>query len=265
LYGDRHLLSDCEEAMTTPKLDCIVIGYNEPPFEVYERTLRTYGEDSEAYRDLMFSFVRVGDRPMNYIDLMNQVYELAHPGLGGRDQFKSGEVPNLAAAYLTHFLRRRGHKVEFINLYQYEKERLVEYLASDPLCVAITTTFYVLNFPVIEIIAFIRQHNPRTKIIVGGPLIANHARTSARGVSPALVAIDDPVLSGSMVNPLEAALLDIGADIYVIESQGELTLSRVIESLKTGGQLCQAPNLAYFQSGRLTLTRVMPENNSLDE
>jgi radical SAM PhpK family P-methyltransferase len=265
LYGDRHLLSNREEIMNEPKFDCIVIGYNEPPFEIYEKTVRTYGEDSEAYRDLMFSFVRVGDRPMSYVDLMNHVYELAHPGVGERDQFKSGEAPNLAAVYLTHFLRRRGHKVEFINLYQYEKERLVEYLASDPLCVAITTTFYVLNFPVIEIIGFIRQHNPRTKIIVGGPLIANHARTGVRVAAPALVAIGDQASGGSMVSPLEAALLDIGADIYVIESQGELTLSRIIDNLKTGGQFGQVPNVAYFQSGRLTLSRAIPENNSLDE
>jgi hypothetical protein len=29
-------------------LDCIVIGYNEIPFEKYEGFLRNYGEDSEA-------------------------------------------------------------------------------------------------------------------------------------------------------------------------------------------------------------------------
>jgi hypothetical protein len=33
-------------------LDCVVIGYNELPFERYENFLRNYGEDSEAYRDL---------------------------------------------------------------------------------------------------------------------------------------------------------------------------------------------------------------------
>src|SRR5262249_6445763 len=32
--------------------DCLVVGYNEPPFSDYERLIRTFGEDSEAYRDL---------------------------------------------------------------------------------------------------------------------------------------------------------------------------------------------------------------------
>ena len=39
------------------RLDCILIGYNESPFGQYEGLLRQYGEDSEAYRDLRFSFV----------------------------------------------------------------------------------------------------------------------------------------------------------------------------------------------------------------
>ncbi len=251
--------------MPAPKVDCIVIGYNEPPFEAYEKTVRTYGEDSEAYRDLTFSFTRAAGRPMNYVDLMNHVYARAHPDAGGHDVFKSGEVPNLAAICLTSFLRRRGHTADFINLYQYERDRLAEYLSANPLCVAITTTFYVLNFPVTEMIGFIRRHNPRTKIVVGGPLIANHARMGVPAAAPALTAIGEPVRGGVMASPLEAALLDIGADIYVIESQGELTLSRILDCLKSGGDLGHIPNLAYFQEGRLKRTSEVPENNSLDE
>jgi|GEM_PF-3089347 len=46
--------------MNDKHLDCVVIGYNELPFERYENFLRNYGEDSEAYRDLKFSFVNLG-------------------------------------------------------------------------------------------------------------------------------------------------------------------------------------------------------------
>ena len=48
-----------------PALDAIVIGYNEVPFEKYESFLRNYGEDSEAYRDLKFSFVNLDDRRLD--------------------------------------------------------------------------------------------------------------------------------------------------------------------------------------------------------
>lgn len=225
-------------------LDCIVIGYNETPFERYEELIRVYGEDSEAYRDLKLSFVEVGGRKMNYVDLLNHV-----AGLGGETAgrpFRSGEIPNLAAAYLTHYLRRRGLQCDYINLFQDEKGRLAEHLADDPVCIAITTTFYILNFPVTEMVDFIRRCNPRVPIVVGGPLISNHVRNYAG-------------------RELEAALEDIGADIYVIESQGEHSLLQIVQRLRDGGDLAGVPNLLYREDGRFHQTPRAPENNSLDE
>ena len=233
--------------MNNKNLDCIIIGYNELPFERYENFLRNYGEDSEAYRDLKFSFVNLGDRKLDYPGLLNYARDQSHPPNDGpQAKFKSGDIPNLAAVYLTNFLRNRGYQAGYINLFQYEKEKLIEYLAADPLCVAITTTFYVVNLPVIEMVEFIRAHNPAVKIIVGGPLIANHARNN-QGES------------------LSAALDDLGADIYVIEGQGETTLARIVGCLKNGGSLSDVPNIAYFENGKLQRTNTVPENNSLDE
>ena len=229
------------------KLDCVVIGYNEIPFENYESFLRNYGEDSEAYRDLKFSFVNLGGGRLDYMGLLNRVNLLAAGGdASAVEELRSGDIPNLAAAYLTNFLNRRGIGAEYINLFQHEKERLVEYLAQDPVCVAITTTFYVVNLPVNEMVEFIRRHNPQVKIVVGGPLIANHARNNGP-------------------EGLQAALADMGADIYVVEGQGELTLSRIVECLKAGGSLAEVPNLAYLEGGSLRRTKTAPENNSLDE
>jgi len=234
--------------MNTKRLDCVVIGYNELPFEQYERFLRNYGEDSEAYRDLKFSFVNVDGRKLDYPGLLNYSISLAHPEGGAKRsaEFKSGDIPNLAAVYLTNFLHRHGFTAKYINLFQYEKEKLLEYLAEDPICVAITTTFYVVNLPVIEMVEFIRKHNSRTKIVVGGPLIANHAR-NYRG------------------DALKAALNDMGADVYVIEGAGELTLSKIVACLKDGSSLNKVANLAYFENGELLKTPLSPENNSLDE
>jgi p-methyltransferase len=56
-----------------------VIGYNELPFERYENFLRNYGEDSEAYRDLKFSFVNLGGRKLDYRDCLNYAREQSHP------------------------------------------------------------------------------------------------------------------------------------------------------------------------------------------
>ncbi len=227
---------------TGHQLDCVVIGYNEVPFSRYEQFLHAYGEDSEAYRDLKFSFVNIEGKKLDYPGLLNHARKLA--GTNG-EELKSGDIPNLAAAYLTSFLRRNGHTTEYINLFQYEKEQFIEYLRADPLCVAITTTFYVVNLPVSEMVEFIRKHNPTVKIVVGGPLVNNHAR-NYHG------------------DEFKTVLEDMGADIFVLEGQGELTLSRLIECLKNGSNLSDVPNLAYFENRELRRTKVVAENNSLD-
>jgi p-methyltransferase len=253
------------------RLDCIVIGYNEMPFIEYEKLLSQYGRDAEAYRDLQFSFVEVDGKKMDYMGLLNHVFDLAGAS-PANDQFKSCDIPNLAAVYLDHFLRKRGHNSVYVNLFQYEREDLARYLEQEPLCVAITTTFYVMNFPVTEMINFIREHNPRTKIVIGGPLVANHARNfqgddddedekplvslRSRKAGPALDRLDPE---------FAAALDDIGADIYINESQGELTLARLIECLKLGEDLSTVPNLIYNDGAGLRATAKVPESNSMDE
>ncbi|MBL8169156.1 MAG: PhpK family radical SAM P-methyltransferase [Acidobacteria bacterium] len=237
-----------QTAKTKP-LDCIVIGYNEVPFQQYESFLHNYGVETEAYRDLQYSFVNLAGEKLDYVGLLNRVLQQA----GKSETFgrlKSGDIPNLAAVYLTNYLRRRGLAADYINLFQDEKEQLIEYLAAGPLCVAITTTFYVVNLPVIEMVEFIRRHNPEVKIVVGGPLIANHARNNPGAA-------------------LAAALDDLGADLYLIEGQGEQTLAQVVAGLKAGwrtsSDFSAVPNLAYFEGKRLKRTPVVSEDNSLDE
>ncbi|MFN2416204.1 MAG: radical SAM protein [Pyrinomonadaceae bacterium] len=257
---------------TNEPLDCVVIGYNEVPFGEYERLLGQYGADSEAYRDLQYSFVEVAGRKLDYMGLLNHVYGLA--GVGA-PEFKSCDIPNLAAVYLDHFLRRSGHRSTYVNLFQHERAELGRLLDRDPVCVAITTTFYVMNNPVTEMVRFIRERNPRTKIVVGGPLVANHARNyqghddedkhdHTRPIS--LRGPKSPEPAAERLDPeFAAALEDIGADIYVHEAQGELTLARVVERLKASGDLAGVPNLIYSEGGRFRVTAKMPESNSLDE
>jgi radical SAM PhpK family P-methyltransferase len=246
----------------TSPLDCIVIGYYEPPFPEYEALVRRYGARSTAYRDLRFSFVDVDAAKLNYVDLLNYAYAKSHHAEGAprAETFLSGDIPNLAAVYLCSFLRARGFTAEYINLFAYEKDMLREYLAQHPRCVAITTTFYVLSQPVIEIVNFIRACNPEVTIAVGGPLIANIVR-NARSES-----LGGDAGDGQSDNELVAlALEDMGADVYVIEGQGELTLARVIERLESRASLANVPNIAYFDNGVLQITRTETENNALDD
>jgi p-methyltransferase len=227
--------------------DCIIIGYNETPFPHYVRTIHRLGRNSLAYRDLQLSFVTIDDTPMNYMDLLNFVLSSKHDG-PRRDwpALRSGSIPNLAAAYLCHYLRARGFRADFINLFQDEKDRLTQYLEEGCLCVAITTTFYTINLPTYEIVEFVRKHNSTTKIVVGGPLIANHLRN-----------FDE--------DGFRAALKDIGADIFVVDSQGELTLVHLLNNLKNNSPLVDVPNVAYLRNGDLIRTITAPESNSMDD
>jgi len=234
------------------RLDCIVVGYNETRFDEYEATLQRYGQDSEAYRDLKFSFVDLGGRKLTYAELLNHVYRESLGPATPHCDFLSGDIPSLAAVYLTSFLRRRGLQASYINLFQNEKGSLAERLARNPRCIAITTTLYVLNEPVVDMVKFIRQHNPDVRIVVGGPLIANHFRRYQG-------------------DELATVLDELGADLYVVEGQGELTLARLVECLRDGGDLSAVPNLAYVdergpvRAGRYRLNPRVEENNPLDE
>jgi radical SAM PhpK family P-methyltransferase len=230
-------------------VDCIIVGYNDLPFEKYVELLSQYGRNSEAFRDLKFSFVDLNGKPLNYVSLLNHVVKRAHPEIGdgaGLGPFKSGEIPNLAAVYLSNFLRKFGIRTKYINLFQDEKDKFAELLQAKPACVAITTTFYVLNFPVNEIVQFVREHSPQTKIVVGGPLISNHLRNLQGGA-------------------LDSALMDMAADFYVVDSQGEGTLATLVKTVKHNLNPGEVPNLAYFDHGRLVRTPVVPEVNVMDE
>ena len=102
-----------------------------------------------------------------------------------------------------------------VNFFTYEKPKLVQLLARKPLAVAITTTFYVDPAPIVEVVRFVREHAPETKVIVGGPHVLNIASD-----------YDDETQ--------DFIFRHIGADIYIIDSQGEDTLARVISQLRKG-------------------------------
>jgi p-methyltransferase len=67
---------------------------------------------------------------------------------------------------------------------------------------------------------------------------------------------------------LEFLLQEIGADIYIVDSQGESTLAKVLKRLRNGDleNLSTIPNLLYTTDGAsFKQTPRMPENNELDE
>jgi radical SAM PhpK family P-methyltransferase len=197
------------------------------------------------YSELKTNSVLLGGERMDYMELLNHVITEIH---GSNPHLNAFEAPSLGAVYLTNYLRRRGFSAELVNLFNFEKESLANLLEESPCAVVITTTYYIEDEPIREIVEFIRSRQPETRIIIGGPFVYN----TCAACNPA------------MQNILFAS---IGADIYIIDSQGEATLAQVLKTLRTGRDtgLAFIPNLIYVSGDAIARTHRVEENNSLDE
>jgi p-methyltransferase len=228
-------------------VDCIVVGYNDSSFDRLMEKTAPFQEVSGGYRHLMVNSVQFAGRRLKYSDLLNRCIERATCVPSRRHV---GQMPNLGACYLVSFLHRRGYRAELVNFFNFEQERFAELLAGPVRSVAITTTYYFEPEPITELVRFVRERNPDCKIIVGGPHIFNICTDNAE-------------------NPKQqhGLLAEMGADIYVFDSQGELTLSRLCEELRSRHpDLSRIPNLVYSTDEWQTLIRTerVAENNDMN-
>ncbi|HEY0935853.1 MAG TPA: PhpK family radical SAM P-methyltransferase [Trebonia sp.] len=225
--------------------NCIIVGYHET--EVTGDELELALAESEfipaPVRSLRRTNIGINGVYRPYMDALSAVRDPRPDG----EIYTVAELPSLGTVYLVNYLSQRGNPADFVNCFTYEKEKLAELLAGKPLSVAITTTFYMMPAPVMEIIEFVRQHAPSVPIIVGGPLVDNYCRAGDPG-------------------RLQQFFERTGADVYVWESQGEATLLSVVQAIAAGTPLDSVPNL-YLRSGGggWRLTRRYPEVNVLDQ
>lgn len=228
-------------------LDCVIIGHNDMDFRAVQEEMKKIQKFSAAYTDLKANSVPFHGERITYMSLLNRMLEEAT----GRDHcLQACELPNLGAAYLKSFLRKRDFNVEIVNSFNYDQERLKKLLANSPNAVAITTTLYVDYSPIVEIVKFVRQHNALTKIIVGGPHVFS-------------------ICSDRDPETQDFIFREIGADIYIFDSQGELTLAKVLAELrdrKGNADLSGIPNLTYsFDNALFHRTQRIVEDNDMDE
>lgn len=223
-------------------IDCLIIGYNDVAFDTYVSMLRQMGTDKGAYRDLNLAFVTHDGTPYRSMDLLNLFNE---PVIASGRRFSNVDFLWPVITYLYTYLMRRGFTASYVNLFQDERQALIDQLASGHVrSVAITTTLYVWMTPILEIVDLVRQYSPQTTIIVGGPYIQNQAR-----------ALD--------ASTLQNLLDSIGADVYVISTEGEATLARTLDHLRRGVSLAAVPNLVYRDGEQMVQTESRPEENSL--
>ncbi len=226
-------------------LDCILIGYNDIDLAWVDEELKPLSGASGGYRHFRSNTVSLDGERIHFTELLNRSLADAtgrHPSL------HVAQTPSLACCILKSFMAHRGLHSEIVNFFNADRDRLIDLLAQKPRAVVITTTVYTTARPVIDIVECIRRHNADTKIIAGGPHIYN-------------------VCSDHDAETRDFLLGEMGADIYVFDSQGELTLSAVVAALRSSRpDLSRVPNLLYTDDGSaFTETRRLPENNPLDD
>jgi molybdenum cofactor biosynthesis enzyme MoaA len=173
------------------------------------------------------------------------------------------EVPNItrdnARQYITwlsditlngvivlDYLARHGLSGELIQTFGFEsEERVNRLLARRPVAVVVSTTFITLDviLALKEIFDRVKQHSPRTRVIVGSSMLHWYM-----GNYPEIVPI----------------ILDC-CDLIIDDAQGFHTLCDVVHRLKRGAEIDTVPNLILRRRGKICRTRREPEKTSIDD
>ncbi len=215
---------------TDDRPDAVIIGFHEPDLDRLMEVRRRMADSSGAFRQMAGSVFRVKGHWLHHSELLNAA---ASEAVGRHPNLSPMTLPSLAACYLFSYLARRAFRVELVNSFDRDRERLEEILRQRPRAAVVTTTFYLEPEPIQDVIRHLKAHSPDTLVIVGGPFI--HALCSS--------------------GPAEAqdrVLQSIGADIYIHSAQGEATLARVIRELAAGA-LPSAGSSAWLQIPNLVL------------
>jgi radical SAM PhpK family P-methyltransferase len=226
-------------------IDCLLIGFNDTEFKEYVSMVEGMGKNSGAYRDLNLAFLALDGRPYRSMDLLNLFYTGTRKN--PQQLFHNSDFLWPVITYLGTYLSRHDLSFDFVNLFHLEKETLKEKLLKhDILSIAITTTLYVSVHPILEIISFIREYNTTARIIVGGPYISNQVKTADQLT-------------------IQRLFRYIGADFYVISSEGEFALVNLLKAIKSGGDLYTIENIAYRREKNYVVTAKSTEINPLEE
>lgn len=160
------------------------------------------------------------------------------------------KVFNGAIAYLGTYLSRRGFTFDYINYFEDDYEELAKKLRCNNVkSVGFSTTFCTSVDALRECVKFIRSVNPNTKIILGGTFIAKFLSEADK----------------EKTRETHMMLKYINADYYIDSFQGEATLCDILRSLKGELTTVQVPNIYYKHEGKYFYTRLVPEDNDLEE
>jgi anaerobic magnesium-protoporphyrin IX monomethyl ester cyclase len=142
--------------------------------------------------------------------------------------------PLLGPTLLCTLIRDAGFEVELMQMAfrRQNESRLLEKLSSKPDVICITTTFILDDKALAKVIVLVKEHSPKTKIILGGP--------------------------GLLANPAMRSLGD-----YCILGEGEENLVLLLQAIKTNTSVENIPGICFRDSSgkenMIPVGRLTPE------
>ncbi|AJQ26600.1 radical SAM protein [Pelosinus fermentans] len=232
-------------------IDCFFIGHNEIDMMRQRQLLRlSYGENSHLYNETNMSklgYIKYKGNLYSSSQIFNKINQEENIVNKSFSDVGISETFSLSIAYLGTFLHKNGFSIDFINSFNKEKDYLASVLSNNKvLSVVIPTTYYVFASPILDIISFIRKYNTRTKIIVGGPYVANRVRS-----------LDEEAL--------QRVFKAMDADIFIYNTEGEKALGKVMHAIKNNLPLNNIKNIFYKNKDKYWYTGHVHESNELDE
>lgn len=229
-------------------IDCLFVGHNFT--EVTDRFawLRKKGfTNTPEYRDLNMNFINYCGKDYSPNDLFNQIYYNEHLNKDNFGLMKMSSIFNGTIAYLANYLAKRGFTIDFVNTFKAQKEELAKKLTENQVrSVAISTTFYVDIYSILEVIQFVKKYNKTARIIVGGTYVLTTIRLTPE-------------------NELQDYLRNFGADFYIYSTEGESALAGIVNALKNNLGYEQIKNIFYWDGTEFKFTESAFENNSFDD
>ena len=226
-------------------IDCVIIGMNERPFDDYVKNKLIYQNHSADFANMLSQAVNIEGTYYSSLKLLTM---LLNQTAERQFDLNAFHMPYLALFYLGTYLKKRDLSVEIVNNFNKDREKLNKLLLSNVRSIAISTTFYLTDEPIIEIVRYIRSRNKKVKIIVGGLRIID-------------------IFTSEPLDVAEFSLKMMDADYYIVERQGEAALLELVTALKNHEtpDVSSIPNVITVKNGEFIYSKKEKENNSLDE
>ncbi len=209
--------------------------------------------EQQVAENLLATQLRMGGEYLGLPDLINRAMNGRNPVAVTPDNVANhlslANTVTLNGIFLYAYLKQRGFDAAIVQNWAAHKSSFEELLARDPLAVLVSSTYLSME-TIREIGAWVKERRPDVPVITGGPLVNKVLQPREKIATTTKKWLDG----------FRSAL-----DVFVIESQGEKTLIKLLTRIREGRSFDDVENLALQDNGKWVFTPVLEEPVHMDE